>query len=410
MNSRLARWIKQSLRISVMLAWILTLLACGAGNPTQPASLIPATTTTALPSQLPSITTTPTAVVATPPGCLSCNRTISWPSPTPTKAATSTRFASATTSPTFTPSTTPIRLPSATLSPTQAPGEPPTEEAASAPSPTVPGLSFRIPPTGEIAFYQLHDQLYLRPADGSQPAELIYEDHHDKSIDLLQGISWAPDGKKFAFSITPWSDIAVYTLGASDLVNLTKSDNYFESDPAWSPNGKLIAFISDRRKIKNGHTWDIYTMRADGSQIKLLYECSGRCSHPEWSPDGKQIAFMMDKDLYAMDNTGKKVRNLTRGVSLNRFPAWSPDGEWIAFVRSSDYDTQSYIYQVKPDGSGLKRLTDDRLGPRQLSWSPDGQFLAFENMGEPFGIVIYEVETGATAFLASVAYAPAWRP
>ena len=254
----------------------------------------------------------------------------------------------------------------------------------------------------------------MGPANLSGETGVVYEDHHDKMIDLLQGASWAPDGKKFAFAMTPWSDIYTFTLGQSDSVNLTKTDKYFEMDPAWSPNGKLIAFVSDRRQVKGTFTSDLYSMRPDGSGIKLLVECAGECHHPEWSPDGKQIVFQMDKDLYLVPAGGGKPKPLVQGGGVNQFPAWSPDGEKIAFIRSVAYDSPSFIYFVRPDGSELTAITGKLSGPRQLSWSPDGKYLAFENfppkgISGNISIQILELSTGVRTDW-HFGYTPAWRP
>jgi hypothetical protein len=260
-------------------------------------------------------------------------------------------------------------------------------------------------------YYTFDDALFIVPADGSQFPELVFTNRHDARIDVMQGISWSPDGKKVAFGKTPWSDIFIFSLGSSDAVDITPSEKYFDSEPAWSPNGKLIAFTSDRRTSKGSTNIDLYTMRTDGSGIKLLFECSGWCRHPEWSPDGKNIVFQMDDDLYVINADGSKPRKLTNGAR-NEYAAWSPDGQWIAFTRSAG--DNSYIYLVKPDGSGLRALTSESSGPRQLTWSPDGKYIAFENFPPSgysgfFTIRFLNVQTGDT-FDRGSGYAPSWQP
>jgi hypothetical protein len=203
-------------------------------------------------------------------------------------------------------------------------------------------------------------------------------------------------------------------LGQTDSVNLTKTEKYFEMDPAWSPNGKTIAFVSDRRKVEGTFTLDLYTMRADGSGIKLLRECNGECHHPEWSPDGKQIVYQMGKDLFLIPAGGGKPEPLVQGGGVNQFPAWSPDGEWIAFIRSVTYDSPTFIYLIRPDGTDLQAITGKFSGPRQLSWSSDSKYLAFENfppkgISANIGIQILELSTSVLTDWY-FGYTPSWRP
>jgi len=250
------------------------------------------------------------------------------------------------------------------------------------------------------------DIIYVKDLGPSSTSRQVYKSTHDKRPDLIQGISWSPDGKQIAFAMTPWSDIYLLTLGAKDAVNLTKTDNVLELTPAISPNGKLIAFVSDRRS-PGGGSMDIYTMRLDGKGTKLLLECQGKCYRPEWSPDGKQLVFQMGKDLYLLPASGGKPTRLVSGA-INENPAWSPDGQWIAFTRSQAYDSQPYIYLVKPDGTGIHTLTGENLRPRQLSWSPDGGYIAFEDVPR---IKAIHVQSGQVFdLLGSMNYAPSWKP
>ena len=100
-----------------------------------------------------------------------------------------------------------------------------------------------------------------------------------------------------------------------------------DGGPAWSPDGRRIAFASER----NG-TFEIYVMNADGSGQRSLTGASPAFG-PEWSPDGRKIVFFSDGEIYAMNADGSEQRRLTRDPGNDFGPRWSPDGHMIAFER-----------------------------------------------------------------------------
>src|SRR5262245_6673677 len=105
------------------------------------------------------------------------------------------------------------------------------------------------------------------------------------------------------------------------------------SDPAWSPNGAKIAFMSDR----DGGDIEIYVMNADGSNQTRLPNAPGRHAHPSWSPDGKQIYFQSPRDgrqpqVYVMNADGSNQRRLTRNPRFSGVPLLSPDARHILFM------------------------------------------------------------------------------
>ena len=125
-----------------------------------------------------------------------------------------------------------------------------------------------------------------------------------------------------------------------------------DASPAWSPDGRQIAFASNR--IREDEPRDIFIMDADGSNVRqLVYGWQ-----PSWSPDGKRIAFASNVDspngwwdIYLVDTDGRNRRRLTNDRETDRTPAWSPDGRQIAFQRGAE------IAVMKSDGTDLHILT-----------------------------------------------------
>jgi TolB protein len=163
-----------------------------------------------------------------------------------------------------------------------------------------------------------------------------------------------------------------------------------ETDPAWSPDGRKIAFVS----VVSRPT--IYVMNADGSGQRKLTRNSARCpntcpsagrdSNPVWSPDGRRIAFVSKWQVYVMNADGSGQRRLTRNGARNFAPAWSPDGQRIAFERRVGREKYGrcdgcgravtfQVYVMNADGSEARMLAQDAARP---VWSPDGQKIAFE--------------------------------
>jgi Tol biopolymer transport system component len=168
-------------------------------------------------------------------------------------------------------------------------------------------------------------------------------------------------------------------------------------DPAWSPDGMRLAFSSYR----DGN-WEVYVMPVSGLQARVNLEGSEQANNkqtnltghpandwlPSWSPDGRSIAFVSDRDgnweIYWMRVDGSEQTNLTRNPGDDWVPAWSPDGQYIAFQSARDGNWEVYVMparglqaQVDADDSGATNLTRHPADDWDASWSPDGRYIAF---------------------------------
>jgi TolB protein len=173
------------------------------------------------------------------------------------------------------------------------------------------------------------------------------------------------------------------------------------SSPAWSPDGRRIAFVSGRGTcIGDGHfvgernagtgEVDISVANADGSGLRRVTRGPGVDCAPAWSPDGRKIAFQRsvvrreeDKvvgfefDIYVINADGSEERNLS-GDALSADPIWSPDGRKIAFW--SGPDGNGGVYVMNADGSERRLLANGGAVLRHqpgrnlghVAWSPDG--------------------------------------
>ena len=232
--------------------------------------------------------------------------------------------------------------------------------------------------------------------------------------------------------------LALLTLAAT-VAMLTGLVGGPPADAAYPGANGRITWISPTQPSGYG-TWDIWTMSPDGTNPTNLLPGGVDEEYPAWSPDGRRIAFARTSgtpsgcslgDIYVMDADGSNVTQLTTN-SLGTFasqPTWSPDGTRIAFARGQQdatcNDGDSEIWVMNADGTGQTAVTSGGIGiytgDYAPAWSPDGTRIAFTGWRGPGGNQLHGIFTinpdgsqltrltgDPISFIDT--YSPAWSP
>ena len=209
------------------------------------------------------------------------------------------------------------------------------------------------------------------------------------------GPSFSPSGDRWAFvgaaENAKGAGVAIGQVGRGTSTVIYRDDARNILGPQWSPDGKHIIFgIGTFNAFFNGFHGvflkpgdrteggaQIAIVNPDGTEFRELTRGPNNNAFPSMSPDGRKFVYRTfgpeGQGLRIMDITTNRVTSI--GDGYDNFPLWSPRGNLIIFSRQDAGDYE--IYSIKPDGSGLKRLTRARGNDAHMAWSPDGEHIVF---------------------------------
>jgi Tol biopolymer transport system component len=248
-----------------------------------------------------------------------------------------------------------------------------------------------------------------REAESSRVSTLVPDPASDPAI--------SPDGKLVAFrrnSYTP-GGAGIFVTGSegNGVIQLTQHPG--DCCPAWSPDGKMLAFS----RIA-ADEYGIYVVSAKGGTPRKISHEDPRKKRGElaWTPDGNYLAFSGDSasggaQIFLVSVSDSSVRPLSepQGQDRDWGPSFSPDGAQMAFVRTSGAGFPEEVYVMPANGGAARLLTYDRsaiMGPP--AWSPDGQYVIFASTREGDPTLWRIPAAGGTATRMESASTGIWHP
>ena len=269
--------------------------------------------------------------------------------------------------------------------------------------------------------------LFLANADGSNERALLPAD----SLDYTP--SFSTDGKWIVFTSERGGSADIYRVhpDGSGLERLT-DDPAFDDQGALSPDGSTLAFVSTREG-GFANLW-LQDLSSPSRHARPVAKTNAGSFRPSWSPDGKWIAFTSDRDttrarwdggweliqstaLYIVRADGSSLRRLTELGSYAGSPRWSPDGRRIVFYRSTPQDVYpgrfgrnrpavSQIVSMDVESGAVHEYTSGpglKVAPQ---WLPGGEVGFLEKFGDAKGLVFVSGKTGVPGVMRN----PSWSP
>src|SRR5215470_4581177 len=212
---------------------------------------------------------------------------------------------------------------------------------------------------GRIAFWDFNTgQIYAVNPDGTGLAQLTHVAKHQTAADP----AWSPDGRHIAFASDMTGPVRLWIMDANGShARMVAGDQPSAADilPTYTPDGRRLVFS---RCIMGDHC-AIYSIRVDGTHLRALTRLRAHADlRASVSPDGRQIAFArfgangIIGQIYVMNADGSDAHAITPPALEGFAPDWSPTGKLITFT-SNCCRPGSNVYVMHPDGTGIRRLT-----------------------------------------------------
>lgn len=282
---------------------------------------------------------------------------------------------------------------------------------------------------------------YLRK-DGDAPG-IFYDQGRPGPKGVIRSASWAPDGRQVVFHKrvaappnnwrslwgpnpafklvmstmmasfnaagdrfvgsaplrgSPGGTLVLGRSGTNETKTIFAADDASALAPQWATSTDTIFFgLGQFRLFQDMFHYTVHSVqdrvdggahiamiKPDGSGFQQLTTGDGNDGNPSPAPDGKRIVYR----TFGASGSGLRILNLETKVTTpltteyDNFPFWSPRGDLITFVRQVDGDYE--IFTIRPDGTGLKRLTFSKGNDAHMAWSPDGEWIAFASTRKGF--------------------------
>ena len=235
----------------------------------------------------------------------------------------------------------------------------------------------------KIAFESAQDDksmaLVVMRADGTEPVTLM------NGLTVVDDvIAWSPDSRSIATAARPFDDSAGPLFPSEDsriivadaehgTGSFVGGSDLYGHDPRWSPDGTMLAF-GRTYPCCDGPPSSVWLMRPDGAGLHPLSTFPSGA--PAWSPDGKRIAFLgagvdAEADLYLVDADGGNVHRITDDPEGEGYPVWSPDGTKIAFAKLLDSGNKGELEILDLGDDRVTALHGANVTHDAPVWSPD---------------------------------------
>ena len=238
-------------------------------------------------------------------------------------------------------------------------------------------------------------------------------------VDLPMGAEtpvFSPDGKSVLFgSYVGEDNNDVFTINTdgTGLKQLTEGPGY-DGHPHWSADGQRIVFNSDRTSPDPDAGWsdrwhEIFSMKADGSDLRQHTRCKAVCTYGSFSPDGTKVLYRKvvktpgfnwelgnigkNSEIFIADLDGANEVNLSNNAAFDGWPQFSPDGRHIAFASNRSGPARTgQIWLMNSDGGGLRQLSQGPWSHAQPAWAYDGRsvfaYQLTETADDEFGSIV----------------------